>query len=177
MCPDGLSTGRTLVWRDRSNVPSRSSPARAYMGAQLSPDGSRVAVSIEAATSDVWVYHIAQGTLTRLTFEGDNAQAFWSPDGTRLAYAARGDKTSNLFWVPADGSGPPERLTQNDRAQMPTGFSPDGRFLVSRRRRRISKRVWLFRDGPDRRPVRSFGPLRGKWARVSPMGSGSPGFR
>jgi serine/threonine-protein kinase len=171
--PGGLSTGRTLVWRDRSDVATRlDAPARAYIGAQLSPDGSRVAVSIEAGTSDVWVYHIAQGTLTRLTFAGDNAHPVWSPDGTRLAYAARGDKTSNLFWIPADGSGPPERLTQSDRAQMPTGFSPDGRFLVFSQTEIGSRSdVWLLPLTGDRKPVPIIRtPFEDRWARVSPDG-------
>ncbi|MFN2387394.1 MAG: protein kinase [Thermoanaerobaculia bacterium] len=133
--PGGLPTERTLVWRDHRGVETRlPAPPRAYMGIRLSPDGSRVAVAIEGPTTDVWVHHVGQGTLTRLTFDGDNAHPIWRPDGKRLAYTSRrSGGVSNLFWVPADGSGPPERLTESDKPQVPTGFSPDGRFLVFQR--------------------------------------------
>ena len=168
--PGGLATGRTLVWRDRANVERPlGAPPRAYLGTRLSPDGSSVAVSIEAATSDVWVHHIGQGTLTRLTFEGDNAHPVWSPDGKRLAYSARREKTANLYWVPADRSGPPERLTQGDRPQVPTGFSPDGRFLAfTQTEAGFRSDIWVLPLTGDRKPVPLIKtPFEDRWARFS----------
>lgn len=36
----------------------------------------------------------------------------------------------NLFWIPADDSGPATRLTTSDVAQIPASWTPDGRTLV-----------------------------------------------
>jgi len=172
--PGGLPTDRTLVWRDRRGVEMRlPAPPRAYMGLRLSPDGSRVAVGIEGPTTDIWVHHVAQGTLTRLTFDDDNAHPIWSPDGKRLAYASRpSGGVSNLFWVPADGSGPPERLTESDDPQVPTGFSPDGRFLAFSATSGGSRSdVWLLPLTGDRKPVALVHtPFEDRWGRFSPDG-------
>jgi len=35
-----------------------------------------------------------------------------------------------IFWMPTDGSGPPERLIQSDFPQQPNAWSPDGGTLI-----------------------------------------------
>jgi len=42
------------------------SPPHAYVFPRLSPDGQRLAVGIPGASSGVWLYELARGTLTRL---------------------------------------------------------------------------------------------------------------
>jgi Tol biopolymer transport system component len=121
-------------------------PPRAYLAPLLSPDGTRLTVWTQGLDRNVWIYELARGTLTRLTSENRNHRGIWTPDGRRITYAGQADNgTYNLFWMPADGSGAPERLTTSDNNQTPSSWSPDGKTLV------------LLEDGAvvtDRRIVR-----------------------
>ena len=104
---------RTLVWVDRKGaIEALAAPPRAYENPRLSPDGRRVAVAIQEANTDVWVYDILRSTLTRLTFEAYNILPIWTPDGKRVTFGSdMAGGPRNLFWKPADGSGTAERLT------------------------------------------------------------------
>jgi serine/threonine-protein kinase len=65
---------RSLVWIDRQGktLPV-TEDRRAYRRPSISPDGTRLAVSIARADGeDVWVHDLRQRTWTRLTFEKDN---------------------------------------------------------------------------------------------------------
>ncbi|HZL95407.1 MAG TPA: protein kinase, partial [Vicinamibacterales bacterium] len=63
-----------------------------YAGQQLSPDGTRVAVTQferQSGDSNVWVLDLARGTNTKVTFNaGRNDFPIWSPDGQTLAFAS-----------------------------------------------------------------------------------------
>ena len=130
--PGGLGQ-RTLVWVDRQGaVEPLAAPLRIYDDPHLSPDGQRLAVQIgpESGNSDIWIYHIPRGTLARLTFERGNMPR-WMPDGKRLAFGSRrAGGPANLFWKPADGSGPAEQLTESERVHLPSSWSPDGQVLA-----------------------------------------------
>jgi Tol biopolymer transport system component len=127
-----LSTGHLLyarMWVDRQG---RSQPVtevrRAFDFVSLSTDGQRIALQIDQATVEVWVYDLARTTFTRLVHGWDNGSAVWSPDGTRVTFESARSTSHGLFWQLADGSGPAERLT----ADVPDfldveSWSPDGR--------------------------------------------------
>jgi hypothetical protein len=56
------------VWVDRKKqVKELAAPARHYGSPHIFPDGERIAVAIPSGSSgsDVWVYEIPHGTLTR----------------------------------------------------------------------------------------------------------------
>ena len=124
----------TLVWVDRQGaVEPLALPLRRYFDPRLSPDGQRLAVQIGSLiNSDIWIHHIPRGTLTRLTFEGNDVDPLWTPDGERVAFSSdRAGGPTNLFWKPADGSGPVEQLTESERYQRyPSSCSPDGQVLA-----------------------------------------------
>lgn len=68
----GSSTSRlVLVGANGAARPLVSEP-RAYDSPRFSPDGRRIAVTVNARPPDVWVYDIPAGTLARLTSEGVN---------------------------------------------------------------------------------------------------------
>ncbi len=129
---DAMFSNVTLAWLDRSGqTHPLLDTMRSYQSASLSPDGQRVAVSINAANNDLWIYHIGRGVLTRLTFGGGNNDfPRWSPDGKYVIYSAERNRTVNLFRKPWDGSGEEERLTNSPNAQIPVSLSPDGRLLT-----------------------------------------------
>ncbi len=97
---------------------------------ELAPNGNRVAV-IRGSPDlrDIW---LQDGTRSsRLTFAaGNNRLPLWSPDGTRVVFAARRTGVSNLYQKPADGSGTEEVLLQSDDNKWPTSWSSDGRFIL-----------------------------------------------
>lgn len=81
---------------------------------------------------DVWVYEFARGVETRLTF--DPAPEFspqWSPDGSRITYAAQGESQTRFMEKPANGAGSATLFFQYTKADFfaPGDWSPDGRFL------------------------------------------------
>jgi serine/threonine-protein kinase len=130
--PGSLQTRKLkLVWVDRKGTEQPvPAPAHNYVLPRVSPDGKRVAVGIEEADNQVWLYDLSRDTLTRLTFEGtNNVDPIWTPDGKRIAFKGA---EFRLFWEPADGSGPAEELTKSELSSnnVPGSFSPDGQVLV-----------------------------------------------
>lgn len=53
--------------------------------------------------------------IRQLTFGGENAEAYWSPDGTELIFQARdgntGSECDQIYRVPIDGSQEPQRVS------------------------------------------------------------------
>jgi serine/threonine-protein kinase len=126
----GFGANRTLVWVDRAaREEPLAAPPRAYTQPRLSPDGTRIAVSIQDQEQDLWIWDLR--TLTRLTFaQGIDWFPLWTPDGKRIVFTSAGEGGSlSLFWTPADGTGKPERLTSGD-LHYATGLSPDGTQVV-----------------------------------------------
>jgi serine/threonine-protein kinase len=128
-------TTSTLVWVDRQGKEiALDTPPRRYLYPRISPDGSRIAVSIRAddsASEDIWIWGITRTTLTKLT-SGTGRHVFptWSPDGHRIAFATAPGGAPSAWWQAADGSAPAEELVQG---AVPTGFTPDGAKLVVNR--------------------------------------------
>ncbi|HUO84933.1 MAG TPA: protein kinase, partial [Thermoanaerobaculia bacterium] len=57
-----------LVWIDRTGKTTPALPERKrFLSASLSPDGNHAAVTIEAASRDLWIYSFDRGTLSRQT--------------------------------------------------------------------------------------------------------------
>ena len=111
---------------------------------RLSPDGDRVAVSIDG---DVWVYYIEQGTRTRLTFDGATNDPVWSPDGSRIAFRSQKEADDrDTFWMRADGGGDVEPLlVVEGTSQDPHSLSRDGKRLAYYEMKLDSHRdIWLL---------------------------------
>jgi Tol biopolymer transport system component len=105
-------------------------PARSYRAVSLAPDGKHAAVTIgDERAGDTWIGDLQRGTLRRLTFDGGTVDPVYTPDGTRVVYAAGRGGPFNLFWQPVDG-GVERRLSASDHHQFPDSWSPDGRTLA-----------------------------------------------
>lgn len=151
--PGGFeSTSRLLMSVDRSGAAAPfAAPPRAYSAPRLSPDGRKLAVTIAAATEDLWVYVIAEDALRQLTFEVNSSSPVWASDGASLAFSSSRSGAPNLFAVRVDGSGGEERLGVSDNPQLPGSWSPDGGTLAYVERSASTGRdIWLLTSA-DRR--------------------------
>jgi Tol biopolymer transport system component len=125
-----------------------------YEAPRFSPDGREIAVGIDTPKgSDVWIYDVAGSIPPRqLTFGGRNRFPIWSPDGTRVAFQSASDGDQAIWWQPADGGAPAERLTKPARGEehVPDGFFPKGdRIMLSLRAAgRVS--LWTYTLGDQK---------------------------
>ena len=119
---------RTVQWLDGAGkAQPLVAKAGRYSQLRLSPDGQRLALSaIAGSNQDIWVYEWQRGTMTRLTFGGQNAFPVWSPDGRYVVF----EGGSGMLWTRADGAGKPQPLTQSKNPQYPFSFTPDGKRLA-----------------------------------------------
>jgi Tol biopolymer transport system component len=120
--------GRVLMWvNSQGREEAVVAPQRFYTLLRVSPDGGKLALSIDR---DVWLFDVPRGTLDRLTPEEslDMAPVF-SPDGRRIAYGrSGGGEAPGLHVRKADFTGTPERLTTG--SHFPLSWSADGNRIV-----------------------------------------------
>ena len=115
----------------KSQVLTKSNAA--YEDLDLSPDGHKIAMTVEGPRWGIWTYDIPRGILSRFTFDNDNRDPFWSPDGKRIAYTSLRNGKYGIYWKPANGSGSEELLLSSPDWITVSSFSPDGKELAINR--------------------------------------------
>ena len=127
--------GSQLAWFDRSGqrLGTLGEPAD-YGDVALSPDGRRAAVTVldgAVNTRDIWVFDIARGVRTRVTFDpSDDVTPAWSADSTQLVFASNRAGHFDIYQKAASGVGMERALLADDSEKYPTAWSPDGRALL-----------------------------------------------
>jgi Tol biopolymer transport system component len=83
------------------------------------------------AAGDLWTLDFARRVRTRFTFrQTSGSVAVWSPDGSRIAFAA-GAAIDTLYEKASSGAGDEkELLKEPGKIHFLTSWSPDGRFLL-----------------------------------------------
>jgi serine/threonine-protein kinase len=123
----------TVVWVDRDGrEEALGTPPMPYIYPRLSPDGRRVGLDVGGPNRDLYVWDLARRVLERLTTDpAEDALVRWSPDGSKIAYANSRFGIPNVFWLPADGSGAPERLLESPLLHHPMSFTRDGALVIA----------------------------------------------
>jgi TolB protein len=107
----------------------------------FSPDGERVVFANRDEDGQTSLYIVDRtGENLQLLFEGPNyagptsiVGAAWSPDGNTIAFAMSTTQLFEyeIFFIPADGSGQPQRLATGLLGITGSlDWSPDGRYLL-----------------------------------------------
>ncbi len=131
----GAKTARQVVWvsRDGKDTPVDTSWVGAFNHVALSPDGSRLALTISGDNGDaIWVKRLPNGSLTQLTLTGSSERPVWSPDGRTVAYLASRQGKHTAWMRRADGSNDEQPVNRNSPLLDEISFSPDGRRLILR---------------------------------------------
>ncbi|PHX65192.1 MAG: hypothetical protein CK550_06145 [Gemmatimonadetes bacterium] len=100
----------------------------------LSPDGQRLALTVARPGSndnDIWIKQLDRklGTLTKLTFEGNNVNPVWTPNGQRVLYAGGGRPLRSRR---ADGTGAVDTLFMSTRLFWTVVLTPDSNTFLLR---------------------------------------------
>lgn len=109
--------------------------SRIIQGAQLAPDGRRLAFS---AFGKVYVVRLPGGKARRLTSTPLSEDAMtenqpaWSPDGRWITFTSWSSSAGGHLWkIRSTGEGTPERLTRQPGYYRKPVFTPDGRAVVA----------------------------------------------
>ena len=86
-------TSTTLLGTDRN-----------YHSPRLSPDGRRIALDFSDQQRDVWLFDVADSTLTRFGFDSSAHDPTWLPDGRGLLFAAARGPSIGMFQRRFDGA-------------------------------------------------------------------------
>ena len=136
---------RSLMLVDRAGTAKPlTADRRAFETPAVSPDGRRIATTVTAANDSLWTIEIGRPSLTRITYEAENAFPVWSPDGTRLAIGRhRGGQPRQLYVMPSDGSTPPAQLHQSSRNEAPYAWTRTGDLMALVRSDATGNDIWL----------------------------------
>jgi Tol biopolymer transport system component/predicted Ser/Thr protein kinase len=141
------------IWQLRTTAPGSPSTTPPVMaisstrddeGAQLSPDGLRVAfASDRSGENEIWLSNLDGSSavqLTSLDAEG-TASPRWSPDGESIVFNANPDGQQDIYVVAA-GGGRPRRLTSHQANDILPSFSRDGNWIYFASARTGSFQIW-----------------------------------
>jgi eukaryotic-like serine/threonine-protein kinase len=128
--PEGA---RDLLLVDREG---RSRPAtperRSFHAPMFSPDGRRVSVDFTTTDGrDVWTLDLADGRLSRATFDRDGHDATWTPDGKAITYISAKTGTLGIYHARPGQAEPPDSLLASGSLGYTGHWLPDGSALVT----------------------------------------------
>jgi Tol biopolymer transport system component len=118
--------GRELATLGPANINAKS--------ARISPDGRRVATAIydgSQGQQDLWIFDLPTNSGRRLSAESSLRDApVWSPDSSSIAFLADSDGRPPRVHVRGLGTTDEDRVMPASGFQLPTDWSPDGRFIA-----------------------------------------------
>jgi dipeptidyl aminopeptidase/acylaminoacyl peptidase len=124
-----------IVWTDRTGreiaVVAPGELTVKYV--RLSPDGKKIAASVynvERGLNEIWILD-ADGRASRRAASGpgETDGPIWSPDSSSLAYVRAEGRPPQVFLQNVNEQGPEEALAPGG-FQIPTDWSPDGRYVA-----------------------------------------------
>ena len=117
----GAGGGEQIVLLDlEGSIDTVPLPPRSLDNLRFSPDGRLLAFD---ADNQIYTYDLELGTLTQLTFDGENGFPLWSPDGTRIVYSSN---DGALVVKSADGASEAREILQAEVPPIPEAWpAPD----------------------------------------------------
>jgi eukaryotic-like serine/threonine-protein kinase len=135
--PGSTLMGRTqlLVVTPGGGTDTIRLPEGRRLNPRFSPDGRSVAYEFLKNlpnVTDLYTFDLITGTNTQLTFDGDNDDPVWSPDGKQIAFTKNvPDSGEDVFIKSVDGTGPERQVISMGGNQNPTAWTAAGSLIVT----------------------------------------------
>jgi serine/threonine-protein kinase len=168
-----LEPARYVVWIDRDGREEIVLPPdRRYSSPSLSPDGSRLALTIDDDNADLWVYGFDRKIMTRLTFSPRSEfSPMWYADGRRLGFMLD-VPLFDIYAIAADGGGEQTPVRKSSFDSYLESISSNGRWMAIRETHPDTRGDILaiaLDDETDARMIRD-SPFDERFASFSPDG-------
>jgi len=133
----GSINEKELVWVERNGgaTPIASDWIGVFGGPALSPDGTRLAVSISPAIEEqIWIKELDDGPLSKISFEGTrNFNPSWSPDGKTVMFISDREIPSRAYTRRADATGEAAQVASvSAGVVVEATYTADGAWMVFR---------------------------------------------
>jgi serine/threonine protein kinase/Tol biopolymer transport system component len=171
------SLNTVAEWYDAEGRPvgTLDLPQGHYEHVTMSPDGSHAVFvkSISPSESSLWLVDLTRGSAVPLSSgKGRNDSPVWSPDGSRVVFAADRDGPQNIY-VKTVGDAAPEQVLFKSEVlfKIPASWSPDGAWIsINQVDPSTAQNVWLLPATGG--PLKLFyaGPTRDNAGAISPDG-------
>jgi len=106
----GTQQTLSMIVGPRGRVDTLRLPPENRRVTRFSPDGRRIVYeqAMDGGRHDLFTFDLITGSSQQLTFEGDNDDPVWSPDGSRILFTSSrpGSDGDDLMIKPADNSAP-----------------------------------------------------------------------
>lgn len=135
--PEPNRQQKQALWVDRAGKTINTLKQFADLRvARIAPDGRHfVAGNYDLQTNnfDLWLSDVSGGNTVRFTFDpGNDGFPVWSPDASRIAWAASRGEYFQLYEKAVNRTGQEVPLLQSDFNKAPTDWSRDGRYIIYR---------------------------------------------
>jgi Tol biopolymer transport system component/tRNA A-37 threonylcarbamoyl transferase component Bud32 len=141
---DSIAGDLMLSWVDRAGRSEPLNlPRQPYRYVAISPDGTRVALTI---ANTIGVVDLGRLALAKLTLTARAETQAWSSDGRRLYFGLEKGQHYQVFWKAADDSGSEQLAFASDSSEWPAQMSADGTGLLTYRVPPDGQTELLLRD-------------------------------
>jgi len=124
---------RSLLLVDRQGRTRPATPERRNFHAPVfAPNGRRISTDFTSADGrDVWTLDLADGRLSRATFERDGHDATWTPGGDAITYLSVKSGTIGVYRAHPGQADPADSLLASTTLGYTGEWLPDGSALVT----------------------------------------------
>ncbi len=144
-----------LVWVDqKGTIVPVLSQMQAYNSPRVSPDGTKLAVTIGTTIgfdNDVWIYDLKSGAFNRLTFGKKMYAPVWGSDGKTIYYVSAVPGKEGVWAIPADGSAEGRLVYRMDIPHYPVSMNGN-RLVVNSEGGLSDGDILMFEVGKEEQP-------------------------
>ena len=150
-----ITKNRNLVWVNRSGQIIKSTDLnKPIEDFDQSPDGKKVAVTVQGIIWGIWIYDIDRNTFSRYTSGSDDRDPLWTADGKSIIYNSFRNGYYGLYISPVSNSSEEKMLVKSKYFISASSVSSDGKYVVFSQADSLTSHIYVLGLQGDSKPER-----------------------